>query len=345
MMHTSFGMALMKRLRFAALITVLPIFLLSLGIPCVSAKMLLRYHNGLLTLKTKDAPLKEILRQVSEKANLKWVAKGSLEKKVTFRCDKEPVHSALKKLLWDRSQYYFQYSAKQELMGVYVVGKSGSGDRNSRFNRNVRPDPEPVTAGTVSQEIPSENLPVTGDIVYSSMSSSNPETRLEAVEMLEEIGDQKAADLLTSLLGDVNEDVRVAAVEALGEIEDPESLGSLMELVNDENENVRVAAVEALGKFENDRALPSLINLLDDESEEVRIEALDALAEFRDPQIIEHLIPHLNDSNPGIRMRIAEFFGDMDTLVVKPHLESLLTDWDDGVREVAEEALENLHHP
>lgn len=98
----------------------------------------------------------------------------------------------------------------------------------------------------------------TTEQLISALSSEDNSIQKEAIELLGDIGDNRAVEPIIQLLGD--ESVRRIAVEALGKIGDKRAVEDLIELL--ESFPYRVDAALALGKIGDERAIQPLENIL-----------------------------------------------------------------------------------
>lgn len=118
------------------------------------------------------------------------------------------------------------------------------------------------------------------------LEDNDPEVRLFSVNMLCEIGDEKALPYLRSSIKDPDVNVRVATVEALGRIGSPGTLGLLQEALKDEPW-VSLAAVNAIGEIGGEQALMILYDCLRQESR--RKMAIAAIEKAGNKQSVQYL--------------------------------------------------------
>jgi HEAT repeat protein len=124
-----------------------------------------------------------------------------------------------------------------------------------------------------------------GDEVLVIISALSEEyaVRLNAINILGDLGDARAVEpLVQVLLEDTNDYLRSLAAVALGKIGDSGAVEPLIQaLLEDESNGVRSNAAKALGEIGDARAVEALTQALDDESASVRIAAEDALKKIQ----------------------------------------------------------------
>lgn len=99
------------------------------------------------------------------------------------------------------------------------------------------------------------------------LKDADPEVRLFSVNILCEIGDKGAVQLLLSSIRDNDINVRAASAEALGRMGDAGAIGALQEALKDEPW-VAMAAVNSIGDIGGEDALDLLYTCLDKEGYE-----------------------------------------------------------------------------
>jgi HEAT repeat protein len=192
-----------------------------------------------------------------------------------------------------------------------------------------------------------------------SLSDSDPEVRLAAVEVFETLGSDasSAADALTRALTDRNAFVRWAAARALANIDatlDPKAAAiavpGLARGLFDPDLNTRLAAAATLEKYgpAAKEAVPEMARAVGVGDAEIRVAVIRAL-EAVDPADAQPAVPALSQAltNPADRVRraAAEALGRLGPLArdAEPALRRALDDPEDLVRKAAAEALINLN--
>jgi eukaryotic-like serine/threonine-protein kinase len=170
------------------------------------------------------------------------------------------------------------------------------------------------------------------------LKSESDFARRAAVEVLNEIGDEKSIKDLLTALGDDDWWVRARATDALARIGGPRVINAVLNLINDKDESVRRAAVEILNTTKDERAVQHLIKATTDEDWWVRERAADALGEIGNVEAVPALIRMLSDDPRSIpaAVRALAKVGGAEAL---PHIKPLLDHKDAQVRVEAINAL------
>jgi len=92
--------------------------------------------------------------------------------------------------------------------------------------------------------------------------SENAGRRTSAIEALIQIGSDAVEDLIQAY-NTRDADVRKFVIDILGDIAEPKALDLLLKAIEDEDENVRLSAVEALGKINGEQAVKKLLELVE----------------------------------------------------------------------------------
>jgi len=100
---------------------------------------------------------------------------------------------------------------------------------------------------------------------------------------------------------------KLEAIEAMEESDDPKSIAALGEALTDPSNEVKEAALAALSDKEGAAVTQMLRRGLNDSDPEFRIEVLEALAERKD---LDSLRKALSDQNQEVRERAAELLED-----------------------------------
>jgi HEAT repeat protein len=129
-----------------------------------------------------------------------------------------------------------------------------------------------------------------GDKDYLISSLLDPDHRLRAAQIVEELKIREASGQLIRLLDAADPVVRIASARALGQLGAVEALPRLREMaMEDESDGVRSWAVGALGEIGDPQDVEFLVRLLSDSSLRVRGAAALALGRLGDPKALEPL--------------------------------------------------------
>ncbi len=168
-----------------------------------------------------------------------------------------------------------------------------------------------------------------------------------AVDILGEVGGERAAELVTSALAHTDARVRREALLALAKLH-VEDAGMLVAgMLEDPDPDVRTAAAVAAGELGVERALKPLLTLLDDtDDQEFVVAALGALGKLGDPgavQNIERLAVGSFFKKPPADVRIAAYraLHRIGTPRARSLLQEASEDKDPQVRAAVRELLEH----
>ena len=182
---------------------------------------------------------------------------------------------------------------------------------------------------------------VTAGLVRRLSAEDNAGARNSAIEALVHLGAQ-AVEPLLPVLTTSDPDVRKFAVDVLGDIRDGRGAPGLIERLQDSDENVRVAAAEALGKVRDRRAVDALIACLSATDQGwLDYAAAEALGEIGDPRALGPLLGALGRSS--LREAVLEALGKIGNVNTLNPLISGLADPLRIVREVSAVALFSIY--
>jgi len=162
-----------------------------------------------------------------------------------------------------------------------------------------------------------------------------------SAQLLGEIGDPRARQVLKGLVGDSNEHVRRAAVVALGSMADRETVEYLTAtLSQDTLPDLRAAAAESLGESGDSLAVPALVLALEDTVPSVRKQAVVALHRLWMPQVASALARVLvEDEQEIVRFVAAQSLGQRRAVSARDALRAALSDTSVWVRAEAARSL------
>ena len=231
------------------------------------------FHDGRLSVTTKNTSIVEIMLLVGEKADIEIVAYGDLSDQTgSWSFSNLPLADAIKKLLNDINAIITFSStsdpdAESRISKIYLLGQGSTRVSLMRINtvepsldNQLRMDqaqtgdtPERLAAIERSEgmvdELTVENL------AFALKHDPNPVVRSRAVKALGQIGGSVAASALEAGLGDDDLAVRKKVVQALGKVEDERiSLWLGQVIMGDPDVEVRLAALHAIALKDDDTA-------------------------------------------------------------------------------------------
>lgn len=169
--------------------------------------------------------------------------------------------------------------------------------------RIIRIEPAPIK--------PVEHPKSISESLRAAFKSSDPLTRMVAIELAWRFRDKSLIPQLLQLLNDPLHIVRQKAVLALGQMGDRSVVNSLVEKLNDESEEVRVTVAGVLGHLRDRQAVPALILALQDKSAQTRMKAAISLGIIRDSRAVEPLRRAIFDSNEIVGKYAIEALGNI----------------------------------
>jgi HEAT repeat protein len=231
-----------------------------------------------------------------------------------------------------------------------------------------------LTAGVSTDNSTSNNLKTEATkIILEGLSSSNPQVRVNAIEMAAATNNQQLMTGVQRLTTDELVLIRFASAVAIGDAKYSAGKNDVSQLLKDSDENVRLAADYAivmlggsksytqqiraaltrndqlvranaaflLGKIGDRNVLPLLYQLIQDEASDdrVRLNAIEAIARLRDEKIYQKLWALLISAYADDRVFSIKAMGALGTSRAKDSLLTMLKDDVPEVRLVAAEQL------
>ena len=137
--------------------------------------------------------------------------------------------------------------------------------------------------------------------------------RIDSIEALEELGDERAVPFLIGALYDPERNVRTAAAAALGTLGSERAVPTLLDLLErDWSRRVVFAAGRALGRIGGDRSFEGLTERLSYLEPEAWMSAAAALGEIGDERAIAHIVETLPDKPYGAMREAARALEQLD---------------------------------
>jgi len=192
------------------------------------AEIHIEMKDGLLTLKTRDAPLQEVMRGIGKLAGFKTILVGEFiaPPLVNVSFNKIPVREAIERLVSDNNR-------------IILYRQAG----------------DDIQQRTISQ-------------IWLLQSGEAPDegvaSNIESISLgrKEDVNGYKLARLTRMLQQDQDTTVRARAAIALGTFQDERAVFALESALSDEDSRVRSQAIKALGRIGNEQATIALGNIL-----------------------------------------------------------------------------------
>jgi HEAT repeat protein len=184
------------------------------------------------------------------------------------------------------------------------------------------------------------------DAIVNSLSSSEEETRRNAVVALSSLALDKSSELLFRGMGDSSWRVRKEAVEIfLSAVNADQYIERLFNLLrSQDNAGLRNSAAEALTRL-GKCSLPVLALHARDDDRDVRKFVIDILGAIGECSAVQLLVPALDDSDPNVAMAAAENLGNIGRAESLPPLLAALSRNDLSLRYTILESLAKIGEP
>lgn len=202
--------------------------------------------------------------------------------------------------------------------------------------------------------------------VIQDLSSLDPQTRLQAALLLENIQvDDKGKDALLAAMKDPSKVVRAAIVKTLGVIGDQDLIKHLISFFNDPDPRVRANTVEAVSQLGDRQAIQILLPFLEDGNNRIRANALVgirkvgnfnvmpiiqkmlthrdpnmrasaiwAMGEICDPNFLNFIFPYLNDRNEMLRFNAIKAVARINPQMLSQYMPVLRKDPSQKIRKL-----------
>lgn len=160
------------------------------------------------------------------------------------------------------------------------------------------------------------------DVLLNAIQDPNREIR--ALTSFDKMGKPAVQPLLDIVANHPDREVRRSALSALGHIPDERIIAPALRWLSDDW--LKASAALVLRHYQNDEVTESLINLLNDRKPSVRYSAAIALGEIRDERAVEPLLAILNDPSEDVRLHAINALGKIGSQKAVPALIALLRD-------------------
>ena len=212
------------------------------------------------------------------------------------------------------------------------------------------------------------------DEIISDLKSYDPQTRLKAALLLENIHvDEKGKSALIAAMKDPSKKVRAAIVKTLGIVGDKEVVKHLISFFNDPDTRVRANTIEAIASLgdntvtrilfpfledSNNRIRANAVvgicrfgkfnvtqilqNMLSDKDNNMRASALWAIGEIGDPIYISLTYQFMQDKNELIRFNAIKAISRINPTLLSPYIPLLRKDSSQKIRNIVKELSHKL---
>ncbi len=123
--------------------------------------------------------------------------------------------------------------------------------------------------------------PASIDTIASILNDDDDDVVKFGVDILANISDERALDLLFRLIDHKNPNIRASVAVCLGRLQEPSACPYLLKAMTDSEQWVRFSAIEGLGYLGSPAALPELLKLIETDSATIlREAAIDAIGKI-----------------------------------------------------------------
>ena len=248
------------------------------GVSSSQSIPVVRFADERLTVKVRDIPLRELLKEVAWESGLALVLLSPLQDRVTIEFHGLRLDKALRRILRHRN-FVVEYDEQTDEAGKSVVIRPAKlwvfGNEDGDYPAQT------IVFEKTKPRLPQGLTALDEAVMQASFESENPENREDAVEMLGQSGSPDAIAKLGLALTDDNTAVREAAIDALTDIGGDEAAQALAVMLQDEDAALREDTVEALGVIGGDVAMNLLEQAVHDNDEFVRETAAEVLSQIK----------------------------------------------------------------
>jgi hypothetical protein len=290
--------------------------------------------DNLVTVKTRDVAVHDLLEEIARHIGLAVVSHDSLDERITMEFHRLPLPEALGRVL-RRQSFALEYAQP-----IYSAGKSSYRlpSRLWVFSKEPGVVPDNDKNGRPS----SSNITSAIGVLRAELMSEDPRLRQAAVERLGALGVVEAVVPLSLALADEDEYVREAAIAAVADIGGNEAARALAIALQDEDPLLREEAVDALGEIGGETAIHVLEQAFRDGEEDVREAAIAAVADIGGNEAALALAIALQDEDASLREQAVDALGEIGSETAIRVLEQAVADHDRSVRDAATETLAEL---
>jgi len=236
--------------------------------------------NNLLTLLVKKQSLTDTLNLISKHHKIKFIVSGKLDSDVyDWSIMNTPIDNAIHMLLknYNIIMYYeFDVTNKMnQLSSVEILAsdKINTSTSNSSISKNMIDNDKNYRQVDNLQGL---NDPITVALLINNIKNNiNPEARIRAAQLLEDIGTAESKLAVESALGDKNVSVRLLTLNLLSKRHNEQSVLLLGQIINnDPDTEMRLLALKKLSEFNSSSAKTIIQSALQDNDKLVRNMAL-----------------------------------------------------------------------
>jgi len=242
----------------------------------------IKFSNGQLSAKLKNAPLEKVLKEIMEQSGARIWLNDAIDATVTLEFQNVSVREGVRRILKDKN-YAFLYAPneiKEGKLSIISASKSKEIFTKTKEEPPKKPPQKSVPPAAKKGKVKKEPPPFES-LVKDALENEDAGKREDAIIALGESKDKKAIETIAkALVNDPSEDVRLSSIDALLEIGDKSIAEPLSQALKDRDPWVRESAVEALGEVGGESAIEFIKSALNDEDGSVRELAQETLEEL-----------------------------------------------------------------
>lgn len=243
----------------------------------------IRFDNGRLSVKLKNAPLDKVLKEIMAQSGARIWLSDSIDVPITIEFNDIPIRDGVHKILKDKN-YAFVYTPNEKKEGsLAFITQNKTDDAPNRSNddllqkQRLKPPPPPKKGRGRGDVMPFELL------AKDALEGGDASKREDAVIALGECKDKRTVEILSKVLAnDPSEDVRLSSIDALITTGDKNIVEPLSFALKDQSSDVRQSALEALAEVGGENTQELIKGALNDEDNEVRELAQELLEDLKE---------------------------------------------------------------
>ena len=263
--------------------------------------MLVQVDDGLVSVSAENAPVRDVIEAIADRAGLRLVEHVEIDREVTIDIDRQALPDALAVILDSDS---------------YTLYQAMPGDSDSA---NVIP-------GTLWVFSEGTSLAPAATVFYEAVLFEGTfREKKEAIRELRRLGTPAAVQALSLALTDEDTRVRDAALSALSRVDGDEALAAIASAMQGSDPRVRGEAAAALGGGDGESASRYLAIAMEDPDPRVRMAVVESLADVPFGTVPNHLTVAtltraLQDEDPEVRMSAVDAMEEIGGNVVEQTL-------------------------
>lgn len=303
---------------------IVSIVLLSFLVSSLStqAPFTVEWQQERLSVKAENAPLADILREVTRQTGLKVNNAECLREKISIRFFDLPLQEGIRKLL---TSMHCAISKEKPQRGGSLLARSptiehsampsikkGMKEDVSLLEEALLHDPDPNTRlGSIQKLIGNEEGRLQ-DILDAAAKDPDPSIRQLAYRYLYKVDKEKATGILVQDSVNPDSDIRMTAIESLSQLLGTEATEILRDATEDNDPSIKQMAFQQLAQMKDDQGIEVLRKRLFHADPEIRIMAIEAMASKGAEFAREAALQALDDNDELVRGRAKGLLNELE---------------------------------